>query len=265
MSSTLREAAQQALAFTMRDFASLRDFEAAKAVLHDNLRAALAEHTPPPAKNFADVLAIERAAAESNPSDAYMVGFYNGMALMDANYHDTDYAPISVAPTAWPAPQQEVQEPAAWLDKEINCAYMPEELDGGAADDLGLVPLYTASPKQAEPVQHYASIPGTNVRVRLQPEPVQEPVAQVHPNHLKPTDDGKPWCRVVALYSGDHNGDLLNGENYRVKLYTAPPQRKPLGDLTIADIYVKWDATPGASMADFARAIERSHGIGEEK
>ena len=39
----LRTAAQQALAFTMRDFASLRDFEAAKAVLHDNLRAALAE------------------------------------------------------------------------------------------------------------------------------------------------------------------------------------------------------------------------------
>ena len=39
----LRTAAQQALAFTMRDFASLRDFEAAKAVLHDNLRAALAQ------------------------------------------------------------------------------------------------------------------------------------------------------------------------------------------------------------------------------
>lgn len=53
-------------------------------------------------------------------------------------------------------------------------------------------------------------------------EPVQEPVAQVHPNYLKPTDDGKPWCREVLLYSGDHNGDLFKGENYRVKLYTAP-------------------------------------------
>jgi hypothetical protein len=72
------------------------------------LRAALAEHTPPPAKNFADVLAIQRAEAESNPSDAYMVGLYNGMAMMEANYHDTDYAPISVAPTARPAPQQKV-------------------------------------------------------------------------------------------------------------------------------------------------------------
>ena len=45
--TNLREAAQQALAFTMRDFASLRDFEAAKAVLHDNLRAALAQQDEP--------------------------------------------------------------------------------------------------------------------------------------------------------------------------------------------------------------------------
>ena len=45
--SDLQTAAQQALAFTMRDFASLRDFEAAKAVLHDNLRAALAQQAEP--------------------------------------------------------------------------------------------------------------------------------------------------------------------------------------------------------------------------
>ena len=45
--SSLREAAKAALAFTMRDFVSLRDFEAAKAVLHDNLRAALAQQEEP--------------------------------------------------------------------------------------------------------------------------------------------------------------------------------------------------------------------------
>jgi hypothetical protein len=39
--TALRIAAQQALAFTMRDFATIRDFEAARAVLHDDLRAAL--------------------------------------------------------------------------------------------------------------------------------------------------------------------------------------------------------------------------------
>ena len=61
--------------------------------------------------------------------------------------------------------------------------------------------------------------------------PVQEPVAQVHPNHLKPTKDGERWCREVLLYSGNHDGDLLNGENYRVKLYTTPPaaQRQWVG------------------------------------
>ena len=49
----LRTAAQQALAFTMRDFASLRDFEAARAVLHDNLRTALAQQAEPVQKPVA--------------------------------------------------------------------------------------------------------------------------------------------------------------------------------------------------------------------
>lgn len=39
--SDLRQVAQQALAFTMRDFATVRDFDAARAVLQDALRAAL--------------------------------------------------------------------------------------------------------------------------------------------------------------------------------------------------------------------------------
>ena len=37
----LREAVLQALAFTMRDFATVRDFDAARSVLQDALRAAL--------------------------------------------------------------------------------------------------------------------------------------------------------------------------------------------------------------------------------
>jgi hypothetical protein len=41
-------------------------------------------------------------------------------------------------------------------------------------------------------------------------------------------------------------------------LYTNPPRREWQGltDTEIGMEYVKWDATPGASMADFARAIE---------
>jgi len=48
-------------------------------------------------------------------------------------------------------------------------------------------------------------------------------------------------------------------------LYTTPPQRKPLTDEEIGDVYAKWDKTPGVSMADFARAIESAHGIGEKR
>jgi predicted nucleotidyltransferase len=40
-------ATQQALAFTMRDFATVRDFEAARAVLHDTLKAALEQPEQP--------------------------------------------------------------------------------------------------------------------------------------------------------------------------------------------------------------------------
>ena len=41
--------------------------------------------------------------------------------------------------------------------------------------------------------------------------------------------------------------------------------QQPLTDDEIAEIYIKWDATPGTSMADFARAIEAAHGIGRNK
>jgi len=59
-----------------------------------------------------------------------------------SSYYDT-YAEIAALEAALAEP---VQEPVAWLDEEINCAYTPEELDGGTAD--GLVPLYTAPPQR---------------------------------------------------------------------------------------------------------------------
>jgi hypothetical protein len=70
------------------------------------------------------------------------------------------------------------------------------------------------------------------------------------------TLDGKSVCVT------DNPADFT--DKHRVlPLFTAPPQRKPLDDLAIADIYAKWDATPGVSMADFARAVEAAHGIKE--
>jgi hypothetical protein len=45
---------------------------------------------------------------------------------------------------------------------------------------------------------------------------------------------------------------------WSIPLYTNPPRREWQGltDEEIGSVYVKWDETPGASMADFARVIE---------
>lgn len=63
-----------------------------------------------PQREFSDVLEIQRLEAESNPADAYMVGLYNGMAMMAANYKgDMDWRPMKVQATN-PAPAQPGQE-----------------------------------------------------------------------------------------------------------------------------------------------------------
>ena len=64
-----------------------------------------ARQAPAKASRFADVLEIQRSEGESTPSDAYMVGLYNGMSMMDANYRgSTDWEPMSVAQVTPAAP-----------------------------------------------------------------------------------------------------------------------------------------------------------------
>lgn len=46
-----------------------------------------------------------------------------------------------------------------------------------------------------------------------------------------------------------------------IPLYTAPPQRKPIDDKTLWEMWVE---SP-SDVLRFARAIERAHGIGSEK
>jgi hypothetical protein len=53
---------------------------------------------------------------------------------------------LAVAVALRAALEQPEQEPMAWLDEEINCAYTPQELDGGSAD--GLLPLFTHPPRR---------------------------------------------------------------------------------------------------------------------
>ena len=69
----------------------------------------------------------------------------------------------------------------------------------------------------------------------------------------------EPTCQESLQVEPMHPEIRKVLEDYFDKCFAVT--RKPLDDLAIADIYIKWDATPGASMADYARAIERAHGI----
>jgi hypothetical protein len=77
------------------------------------------------------------------------------------------------------------------------------------------------------------------------PQPNQEPVA---------------WMHVQGNYTEPSFRPLMDDEIERgweqYPLYSTQRPWVGLTDTEIGIEYVKWDATPGASMADFARAIE---------
>lgn len=68
--------------------------------------------------------------------------------------------------------------------------------------------------------------------------------------------DGKIWCYV------NHISDLSASTKFE-PLYPAPPKREPLTEEEIKRLY---DSLPSKyTLAMFARAVERAHGIGGEK
>jgi len=77
-------------------------------------------------------------------------------------------------------------------------------------------------------------------------QPEQEPVAW-----MVYTLDGK------SAFVTDNPADFSD-QHKALPLFTHPPRREWQGltDTEIGMLYVEWDATPGVSMADFARAIE---------
>jgi hypothetical protein len=96
-------------------------------------------------------------------------------------------------------------------------------------------------------VQRRAEIEVEYLRAALAQEE-QEPVAW-----MVYTLDGKSVCVT------DNPADFAEGHR-ALPLYPHPPRRgwRSLSDGEIGMEYVKWDATPGASMANFARAIEQA-------
>ena len=148
----LRTAAQQALAFTMRDFASLRDFEAAKAVLHDNLRAALAQEQEPVAAVAENATAQQRVV-ETPPSD-YRRGYWDGFNIGKREGRIEAEDALAQQP-------KPVQEPVAWATEIIDALQaqynteMIKENDSGDA----LIRLDDAIAAVEDAEKHYTTPP----------------------------------------------------------------------------------------------------------
>lgn len=83
----------------------------------------------------------------------------------------------------------------------------------------------------------------------------QEPVAWLH------TDPDKPRVKFLEWHK-DEPG--YRGRWIKTPLYSAPPQRKPLSDEELDRL---WREPMSADWEhrEYARAIERAHGIKEEK
>ena len=84
-------------------------------------------------------------------------------------------------------------------------------------------------------------------------EPVQEPVAKVE----LMTTGGNAGLATRIVEIDDHLRERLRPGQL---LYTAPPQRKPLTEEEIYEMY--FDNFSMGELKAFARAIERAHGIG---
>jgi hypothetical protein len=81
-------------------------------------------------------------------------------------------------------------------------------------------------------------------------------------------DEPAAWCRLAYNTDGSVYVDSLTFTKDRycnVPLYTAPqPAQQPLTEEQIDALAIDGDGLPNSHL-EFARAIERSHGIGETK
>ena len=89
-----------------------------------------------------------------------------------------------------------------------------------------------------------------------QPETKQEPVAWMYDHQLEVGYD--KYTEVNIIETCARNLESNNCINIR-PLYLAPPKREPLSVERIADL---WTDINTNSVRNFARAIEKEHGIG---
>jgi hypothetical protein len=82
---------------------------------------------------------------------------------------------------------------------------------------------------------------------------------EVHPECRKPEPVACPYCKSSATLGAVYYDQNCVG---CVKRMTSSPQRKPLTDEEIEDLY--FDKFSMGELKAFARAIEAAHGIGEQ-
>ena len=90
-------------------------------------------------------------------------------------------------------------------------------------------------------------------------ETKDEPVAWMYDWTTSEGDFIQDWTTSEAEMLRDTKPTIIT--NVR-PLYTTP-QRKPLTDEQITEIYTEWESKKGTSWADLIRAVESAHGIKE--
>ena len=97
---------------------------------------------------------------------------------------------------------------------------------------------------------------GRAIELLAQPEQEQEPVAWMYDHHIEVGYD--KYTEVNIIETCARNLESNNCINIR-PLYLAPPKQEPLSVERIADL---WTDVNTNSVRNFARAIEKEHGIG---
>ena len=109
-----------------------------------------------------------------------------------------------------------------------------------------------------------SSLPNLSLRDGTRQEPNNTAL------YLSPQPDIPPYAWVTFTPYGDEDdvwyenpeGQLLEGWTYKPLYDTTPPQRKPLSNQKIIEMYN--EPRSDAEMIEFARAIEAAHGIWPE-
>ena len=187
-----------------------------------------------------------------------------------ADYRYTDRVKNTMASLRQALAEPE-QEPVAWVEPK----WLDPDTRGWPSDSFesvpieGWLPLYTASTPQSKPqTTHWEGCEAVHPECR---KPEQEPVATKQMlrwvEHLKRLSDDGQHMSIPGLSSGACWELAIELEQFIKN--TAPIPRKPLTDEEIrglADkhLFYQPEGYEVSGIFNFARAIERAHGIGEQ-